>query len=99
MTLRGVDVDLALSLILAVNVNRIVEGLIVPVFEGRHWPRRWIIYLSWIVGWFILFITGLHLFGTLLGGETFTPILLALFIGGLANFIADFFHRRRRTAG
>jgi hypothetical protein len=85
---------LVVALFLATVANRLVEALVVPLYERFKWDRFSILYISWVVAGLLVWISGVNLFATYLPNNLLAgQILTAIVAGGGANFIADLFDR------
>jgi hypothetical protein len=82
---------------LMIASNRVVEGLIKPLFARFKWDTFWLLYISWVVGGILvalgeinLFVTVLpaHIWGVL-SGHVVGIVLSAIVAGGGANLIND----------
>jgi hypothetical protein len=77
---------------LATIVNRLIDALIVPIFEKYELDQFWLKYVSWIVGGGLVALTNINLFFWIdWRYPVIGYILTALVAGGGANFIADIF--------
>jgi len=85
---------LTAALFLALVANRLVEALIVPIFERFKVDRFWLLYIAWVVGALLVAFTGANLFSTYIPDPLVGQILTAIVAGGGANFLADLFNDR-----
>ena len=82
---------------LIIASNRIVEGLVKPLFERFGWDTFWVMYVSWGVGGVLVALGEINLFVTVLPaliwgvlpGRIVGIVLSALVAGGGANLIND----------
>ena len=82
---------------LIVVSNRLVEGLIKPLFERLGWDSFWLMYVSWGVGGLLVALGEIDLFATVLPaviwgvlpGHVVGIVLSALVAGGGANLVND----------
>jgi len=82
---------------LIVVSNRLVEGLIKPLFERLGWDTFWLMYVSWGVGGLLVGLGEIDLFVTVLPalvwgifpGHVVGIVLSALVAGGGANLVND----------
>jgi len=92
-----VDMDiveiLAIAAFLALVANRLIEALIVPVFDKFSLDKFWLLYVSWCVGGVLVWLSGVNLFAAYLPNPLVGQILTALVAGGGANFLDDLFDR------
>lgn len=79
------------ALFLAMVANRLVEGLIKPIFERFGWDKLALMYLAWLVGAGLVFAARINLFATYLPDPLTGQILSAVVAGGGANLINDIF--------
>lgn len=79
--------------LLAVVSNRLVAGLIAPVFEKYSLDKFWLTYVAWLVGGVLVFASGLNAFAEYLPNPLLGQVLTALVAGGGANLIHDIFNR------
>ena len=82
---------------LMIVANRIVAGLIAPIFEKRKWDTFYIMYVSWLVSGLLAALGEINLFAAIfpamiwgiLPGGVVGIILTAIVAGGGANLIDD----------
>lgn len=82
---------------LMIVANRIVGGLIVPIFEKRNWDKFYVMYVSWLVSGLLAALGEINLFAAIfpsmiwgiLPGGVVGIILTAIVAGGGANLIDD----------
>jgi len=84
---------LAMAAFLATVTNRLVEGLIKPVFVKFKWDTFWLMYVAWVVGAGLVFSTGINLFPGVFVYPVIGQALTALVAGGGANLLNDIFRR------
>ena len=83
---------LVIALFLALAANRIIEGFVAPI--KQKYPEIdfwWLIYVSWVLGGVLGWLSGINLFASYLPQELVGRILTAIVIGGGANLIKDIF--------
>jgi hypothetical protein len=85
---------LTAALFLAVVANRLVEALIVPLFDRFKWDRLGLLYVAWVVSALLVAFTGANLFAAYIPDPIVGQILTAIVAGGGANFLADLFNDR-----
>ena len=86
---------LTIALFLAMVANRLVEALIVPLYE-RYKIDRWsLLYVAWLVAGLLVLLSGVNLFAAYLPSPIAGQILTAIIAGGGANLIADLFSPRK----
>jgi hypothetical protein len=83
----------AIALFLSVVANRLVEALIVPLFERLKIDRFYLLYVAWGIAAIIVGLSGVNLFVGYITSPIGGQILTAIVAGGGANFIADLFNR------
>lgn len=83
---------LVIALFLATVTNRLVEAVVAPVKQKYPSLDLWyLIYVAWVVGGLLAWLSGVNLFAEYLPGELVGRILTAIVVGGGANLIADMF--------
>lgn len=83
---------LVIALFLATVTNRLVEAVVAPVkIKYPDLDLWWLIYIAWVVGGVLAWLSGVNLFAEYLPGELVGRILTAIVVGGGANLIADMF--------
>jgi len=88
----GAIVDvLVIALFLVVVANRLVEALIVPVFDKLAWDKFSIQYIAWLVGGLLVWLSGVNLFSAYLPDPLAGQILTAVLSGGGATLLHDIF--------
>jgi hypothetical protein len=78
---------------LAVIINRLTEILIKPIFERQNWDNFYIVYVTWILGFMLVMLTGIDAFDGLFKFAVVGPILTALIAGGGSNLIYELLKR------
>lgn len=89
---------LTIAFFLAVVANRLVEALIVPLYEHFKWGKFSLLYVAWLVAGVLVFLSGVNLFAAYLPSALAGQVLTAVVAGGGANFIADLFNRNGKSA-
>lgn len=82
---------MTVALFMSTVANRLVEGLIVPVFEKYELDKFWLLYISWAIAGGLVAVSGVNLFGDYIPDQVVGQVLSALVAGGGANFIHDLF--------
>ena len=82
---------LVVALFLVVVANRLVEALIVPVFDKLAWDKFAVQYVAWAVGGALVWLSGVNLFGAYLPDPLAGQILTAVLSGGGATLLHDIF--------
>ena len=83
---------LAIALFLSIATNRIIEAITAPV--KQKFPALdmwWLVYIAWLVGGGLAYLSGVNLFGAYLPDPLTGRILTAIVTGGGSNLIADLF--------
>jgi hypothetical protein len=80
---------LAVALFLSLVVNRIVAYFATPIFEARKWDKRWLMYVSALVGLLLSWAANLNLLPGLFPNPLVGMIVTAVIVGGGANLIHD----------
>lgn len=76
---------------LVVAVNRLVEGLVTPIFEKFKLDKFWLMYIAWVFGGVLVFLSGVNLVEGYLPDPLAGQILTSLVAGGGANLLNDLF--------
>jgi len=82
---------------LVLVANRIVEGLIKPLFDRFDLDSFWLMYVSWVVGGLLAALGEINLFSAILPamiwgilpGRVVGIVLTAIAAGGGANLVND----------
>lgn len=82
---------LTLAIFLSTVTNRVVEGLVKPIFVKFNLDKFWLLYVAWLVGGVIVFLSGINLFDGIFGSQLVGQILTAIIAGGGANMLSDLF--------
>ena len=80
---------LELLLYLVLLINRLVAAFIQPLFEHENWDRFWLMYIAWILGGVLVFLTDINLFAGTFHKELVGQLLTAVCVGGGANILYD----------
>ena len=80
-------------LFLSVVANRLIDALVTPLFDRYMWDTLYLKYISWIVGSFLVALSGINLFADYVPQPLVGLILTAVVCGGGANFISDIFDK------
>jgi len=90
--------DIALLLtaagFLSLVANRLVEGLVTPIFTKFGWEKFWLMYVAWAIGGVLVGVSGVNLFAVVPGADvpaTLGLILSGLVAGGGSNFMNELF--------
>jgi hypothetical protein len=84
------DVEVvALYLGLVTLVNRIVAGFFAPIIDKLKIDKFYLMYVSWVLGAFIVYTTGFNLFVDLIPNPLIGEIFTAVVVGGGANILHD----------
>lgn len=96
----GVAVEvLQQAVLLAVVANRLVEGIVKPLFERFKWDHFWLLYVSWGMGMLLVTMGEINLFSAVfpdlvwgfIPGRIVGIVLSGLIAGGGANLLHDIF--------
>lgn len=82
---------LIIAAFMATIANRLVAGLVTPVFEKFGLDKFWLTYISWLVGGLLVWATGVNLFASYIPDPLTGQILSAVIAGGGANLLHDLF--------
>jgi hypothetical protein len=74
---------------LSIIANRLVEGLVVPVFDKFEWDKFWLLYVAWVVAGGIVWLAQINLFVEIFPSPLVGLILTAICAGGGANLLHD----------
>lgn len=87
---------LAMAAFLATVTNRLVEGLIKPVFVKYSLDTFWLMYIAWLIGAALVFAADINLFPGVFTYPVIGQVLTALVAGGGANLLNDLFGTSRK---
>jgi len=76
---------------MATVANRLVAGLVTPIWEKLNLDKFWLMYVAWAVGGGLVWITHVNVFADFVPDPLTGQILTALVSGGGANIIHDLF--------
>ncbi len=85
--------QLALTAVFLVAVvNKVVDGLIKPLFDKYEWDKFPIMYIAWALGGVVVGLSNINLFVDVAPDLNYTAglILSAIVAGGGANILNDF---------
>ena len=82
---------LAVVIALGILANRLVEGLITPIFDKFELDHFPLMYIAWGVSGLLVWLSGANLFTELIPNVLVGQILTALLSGGGANMFHDLF--------
>jgi sterol desaturase/sphingolipid hydroxylase (fatty acid hydroxylase superfamily) len=82
---------------LMIVANRIVAGLIVPIFEKKQWDKFYVMYVSWAISGLLASLGEINLLASILPttiwgflpGRVVGIVITAIVAGGGANLIDD----------
>jgi hypothetical protein len=86
---------ITIALFLSVVANRLVEALIVPLYDRFKWDKFSLMYVAWLVAGMLVLISGVNLFGAYIPSPLAGQVLTAVVAGGGANFIADLLSQQK----
>lgn len=78
--------------IIVVN-ERLVAALCNPIFEKYNLDKFWLLYVSWLTGGVLVWLTGVNLFASYISNPLIGQILSALVAGGGSNLLHDIFDK------
>lgn len=85
---------LAAAAFLSLVANRLVEGLVTPLFTKFKWDKLPLMYIAWAAGTALTILSGINLFNGI-PGITMAPVvglvLSGLVAGGGANLLHELF--------
>ena len=82
---------LATAMFMALVANRLIEALVVPLFEKFQWDKFFLQYISWAVGSGLVALSSVNLFTAYVPNAYVGLVLTAIVCGGGSNIIADLF--------
>ena len=91
--LSGFAEILAAAILLSTIANRLVEGLVTPLFKKLKLDGFYLLYVAWVVSAVVVFLGRVNLLGEYIADPLTGQILTALVCGGGANLIHDLFDR------
>lgn len=99
-TFGQVGSALTVAVFLAIVANRLVEGLVKPVFTSQGWDCFYLLYISWVVGSALVAVSQVNLFAPWIPDALIGRVLSAIVAGGGANLLNDLFggQGKRRDA-
>jgi hypothetical protein len=83
---------------LALVSERIVAGLITPIFEKFNLDKFYLLYVAWIIGGVLVYLSGANLFSEYIPNPLIGQVLTAVVAGGGANLLHDLFDRQEITS-
>ena len=69
--------------------NRLIEALIIPIFEKYELDKFWLMYLAWIVSGVLVFLADANLFTDIIPDPMIGKVLTSITAGGGANLLHD----------
>ena len=82
---------LAAATFLAIVANRLLEGLVKPIWSKVGFDGFYLLYVAWLLGGLLVWLSGINLFESIIPHPLMGQILTALVAGGGANFLHDLF--------
>ena len=73
----------------AILSNRLVAGLITPLFDHYNWDKFPLLYISWVLAAALVFLSGANLFAAFFPSVIVGQILTAIVAGGGGNILHD----------
>jgi hypothetical protein len=83
--------QVVVAVFLSTVANRLVEGLIRPVWLRFKLDKLWLMYIAWGVAGLLVFLGRVNLLADVIPDPLTGQILTALVCGGGANLIRDLF--------
>ncbi len=84
---------LVIAAFMATAANRLVAGLVEPLFAKFKWDKFYLMYIAWGAGGVLVWVSHVNIFGAYIPDPLIGQILTALVSGGGANFIHDLFDK------
>ena len=85
--------ELAIAAFLSVTAERLIDGLITPLFDRYEWDKFILKYVAWLLVGGLVYAGGINLFEGYLPNPLLGQILTAVVGGGGANLIHDQFDK------
>lgn len=82
---------LAVAVFLSIVANRLIQALVVPLYDQFNWNKFSLQYVSWAFGSALAALSGVNLFVSYVPNPIVGLALTAVVCGGGANFISDLF--------
>lgn len=82
---------LAAAIFLAVVANKLIDGLIKPAWERAGLDNFYLLYVSWLVGGLLVWLSGVNLFAAIIPQALVGQVLTAIVAGGGASMLHDLF--------
>jgi len=89
--LSDITGGLATAAFLAIVANKLIEGLVAPIWNKAGLDRFYLLYVSWLVGGLLVWLSGVNLFKDLILSWPVGQVLTAIVAGGGASFLHDLF--------
>lgn len=88
---------LMVAMFLSVVNERLVEALISPIFEKFKLDTFYLLYIAWVTGAGIVFLSGVNLFIDFIPNQVAGQVLTAIVAGGGSNLLHILFSAVDRT--
>lgn len=84
---------LTVASFMAIIANRLVAGLVEPLFDKLKLDKFYLMYVSWVAGGLLVWVAHVNIFIEYVPDPLIGQILTALVAGGGANMLHDFLDR------
>lgn len=88
---------LAVAIFLALVAERLVAAFITPIWEKFEIDKFWLLYVAWVVGGGLVWLSGANVFAEYLPSPLAGKILTSIVAGGGANLLHDLFDTKPAT--
>ncbi len=82
-----------IALFLSMVANRLVEALVVPLFERLKIDRFWLLYVGWVVAGLLVAASDVNVFDSYIPSRAAGQLLTIVVCGGGSNLISDLFKK------
>ncbi len=94
-TLTEIVVEaVVIAAFMATVANRLVAGLVNPLWEKLNLDKFYLMYVAWVVGGVLVWVTHVNIFADFVPDPLTGQILTALVSGGGANILHDLFDKK-----
>jgi hypothetical protein len=97
-TMEAVAQALLIAGFMATVANRLVTGLVTPLFDKMKLDHFYLIYVAWAIGGILVWVTHVNIFEGMAPDPLTGQILTAIVAGGGANMLHDLFNNRAGPA-
>ena len=84
---------LAVAGFLALVNERVVSAFVTPIFAKFNLDKFWLMYIAWLVGGVLVWLSGANIFAEYIPGELVGKLLTAFVAGGGSNLLHDIFDK------